>query len=475
MKLTFFGGLNEIGGNKILLEYKSTKIFLDFGKSFSKHSLFFEEYLNPRRINGLGDFLALGLIPRLEGLYRPDYLEMLEFTDFCYKIPKHKKPKYDAIFVSHPHADHIDYISFLDPKIPIFLTEDALKVIKVLDLISQETLENEIYDFKLRDKYGKVPSKKKDQKKIIRKFRIIKPYKKLKFKDIYFWYLPVEHSIPGACMILIEAGKNKILYTGDFRLKGSLEKASKTSKTLEFLKKFKIDIALFEGTRIKEKKIINEFNVYNDAKKALENIKNLILLEFSFKDLSRFETFLKIAKELKRTLLFPSDWFCYIKFLDKYGFNIPKSWKKYVKLFKRRKITFRGSWEKEIYKNEKGIEFFEVRKNQEKFILGISFYRITDIIDVSPKNNSIYIQSTSEPFNEEMFLDLERLKNWLSVFKIKQLIKPHASGHISGKELEEVILSLKIKNLIPIHTEHPEVFKDINKNSIILYENTISF
>jgi len=29
--LTFYGGVNEIGGNKILLEDKDTKIFLGFG------------------------------------------------------------------------------------------------------------------------------------------------------------------------------------------------------------------------------------------------------------------------------------------------------------------------------------------------------------------------------------------------------------------------------------------------------------
>lgn len=33
--LTFYGGVNEIGGNKILLEDKDTRVFLDFGKSFS--------------------------------------------------------------------------------------------------------------------------------------------------------------------------------------------------------------------------------------------------------------------------------------------------------------------------------------------------------------------------------------------------------------------------------------------------------
>ena len=35
VSLTFHGGVNEIGGNKILLEYGDTRIWLDFGKSFT--------------------------------------------------------------------------------------------------------------------------------------------------------------------------------------------------------------------------------------------------------------------------------------------------------------------------------------------------------------------------------------------------------------------------------------------------------
>ena len=41
--IIFYGGVNEIGGNKILLEDKGTKVFLDFGKSFSRREKYFEK------------------------------------------------------------------------------------------------------------------------------------------------------------------------------------------------------------------------------------------------------------------------------------------------------------------------------------------------------------------------------------------------------------------------------------------------
>jgi ribonuclease J len=38
--LTFYGGVNEIGGNKMLLADKGAKLFLDFGMSFGTANKF---------------------------------------------------------------------------------------------------------------------------------------------------------------------------------------------------------------------------------------------------------------------------------------------------------------------------------------------------------------------------------------------------------------------------------------------------
>ena len=68
VNLTIYGGIKEIGGNKILLEDNGTKIFLDFGMSFKRRQKYFEEFLTPRTANGIGDFLALNLIPDIPGI-----------------------------------------------------------------------------------------------------------------------------------------------------------------------------------------------------------------------------------------------------------------------------------------------------------------------------------------------------------------------------------------------------------------------
>jgi hypothetical protein len=72
--VTVYGGApGEIGGNRILLEWPDRRWLLDFGMRFGLMGRFFEEFVQPRGATlGLRDYLRMGLIPPLEGLYRND-------------------------------------------------------------------------------------------------------------------------------------------------------------------------------------------------------------------------------------------------------------------------------------------------------------------------------------------------------------------------------------------------------------------
>lgn len=57
-EIDFYGGVDEIGGNKILVSDKKTSLFLDFGMSFSQANKHFSEFLQPRTANGILDFVG---------------------------------------------------------------------------------------------------------------------------------------------------------------------------------------------------------------------------------------------------------------------------------------------------------------------------------------------------------------------------------------------------------------------------------
>jgi len=86
----------------------------------------------------------------------------------------------------------------------------------------------------------------------------------------------------------------------------------------------------------------------------------------------------------------------------------------------------------------------------------MNFWEINQLVDIQPKN-AIWVKSSCEPFCEEMEIDEKRKKEWLKHFGIKAYFA-HASGHASGKELKDMIKEINAKEVIPMHTEHPEMF-----------------
>ena len=76
--ITFHGGVNDIGGNKFLLEDKGTTILMDFGMSFGDEGKFFSQFMGARTSNSLADYFALGILPNIPGMYRTDYTKHME-------------------------------------------------------------------------------------------------------------------------------------------------------------------------------------------------------------------------------------------------------------------------------------------------------------------------------------------------------------------------------------------------------------
>jgi len=475
MKLTFYGGIREIGGNKVLLENKNTAIFLDFGKTYHESSKYFEEFLNPRVVHGLKDYLELGLLPKKQGIYREDLIKILnkERENQIY----YSKPKINGILLSHGHLDHAGYISFLDPQIPVYTSKNTMAVLKAFRISRPKSLENEILELSLRDIED--PRKRKKRR---RKFKIINSQEAFSIKNLEIIPIEIDHSVPGACMFLIKTSKGNILYSGDFRL--SEIKQSEKKKIYSFLKKSKIKAFICEGTRIKEQSILREEEVYKKALDTIKKINGLVVVDYSIGDVIRFKTLLKIAKKTKRVIVLPYNYFNYIAVLKKEGILKEKGIKEEdlqnVVLYAKRKITFK-KWERDLLKNYKTCNSEDVKKNKRNFMLVLNFYQVQELIDIKPGKESYYLRAITEPHNEEMEISEERFVNWIKHFNMQGLKngkfeRAHISGHISGKELAEFIQKIQPEIVIPIHTEFPEEFKKMHKKvKIVEKGETLSF
>lgn len=463
VKLTFYGGVEEIGGNKILLEDNDTKIFLDFGMSFARREKYFEEFLNPRSANGIGDFLTMKLIPDISGIYREDLMEHLG--------RKPEETDVQAVVLSHAHADHANYISFLHKDIPIYCGETCKYILEAVEEQSQRTIEGEVLNFKkrpvYRNEYKNPP--------IERDFKTFRTGDKINIDSLEIEPLHVDHSLPGAYGFIIHTSKGAVVYTGDLRMHGT--NAEMTDDFIEASKEAKPIAMITEGTRIDTgESDESEKKVYDESKKELQTNNKLSIVDFNFKDVDRFNTFYQIAKNLNKKLVISFKHAC---FLERYHrdpkLKTPDSRDNQIFILKPKRLT--GTYIDEDYTDfyisrrldyPNIITVEEITKKPMDYMIVLNFYYFNTMIDLKPYGG-VYIHSLSEPFNEEMEISYERMHNWLKHFDLK-FVQAHCSGHIFGSDLKELVKNVNPHMLYPIHTEHPDMFKKFERDTKIIEE-----
>jgi|YelNatPaOPRAMG01_1025707.scaffolds.fasta_scaffold63997_1 ribonuclease J len=436
-KLTFYGGVNEIGGNKILVEDKKTRIFLDFGQSFTFGADYFTGWLSPRAINGLGDHFEFGLLPKIRGLYAK---EKLVFTDIPYS-----EPEIDAIFLSHAHFDHVTHICFTDPQIPVYLGVGAKLFLESMEETSS------FCDYGNHD------------------YRTFRTGKKIKVGDIEVEPIHVDHSIPAAYGFIIHTSEGSVVYTGDLRMHGP-----RKDLTEDFMQKAKgcEPIALIcEGTRMVEKekrKNYSELQVQRLSNRIVSSTYKMVFSMRYSRDLDRFRSFYNVAKKNgRRIVVSPKTAHLLSKLLDDEHLDLPDPLKDddILVYYKRKKS---GDFdEKDYYAWErtfmdKMVTYDFVHKNQGKLVMDLDFYQFAELIDIKPKPGSQFIHSMSEPFSEEDIED-QVMHNWIDHFKM-QFHQLHASGHLNKDQIVDLINYIQPKRVFPVHTENPQLFKNYCKS-----------
>jgi ribonuclease J len=437
VSLTFYGGANEIGGNKILLEDKDARIYLDFGQSFDFGEDYFYEYLQPRAANGLEVYFEFGLLPKVPRLYRKT---MLERTDI-----KYEKPDIDAVFISHSHSDHSNHLEFLDESIPVYMGHGTNRIFEIYHKL-YPTLVN----------IGEHAS-----------INLFKSGDKIKIKHLLIEPVHVEHSIPGAYGFIVHTSKGPLVYTGDFRLHGPQN--NMTHEFIEKAAKSKPYALLTEGTRMgtEPEPSLTEADVEEKVGKIIRDSKGIVFAYFSMSNIDRFMSFYRAAMKNGKKLVVDSK-FAYV--LDNLKEKIPvlpdimkdENIQVYFRLSKSGTFDEKDYY---IYERKfmgKMVTYKDIRENQDDLVMHMSFNKLVELVYIRPKNAD-YIYSSSEHFLEGEENEDERtvLENWMRHFGVK-FHKAHCSGHASKKDLEQVVKSINPKVLIPIHTQKAEDFRGMH-------------
>ncbi|MDK2584983.1 ribonuclease J [Romboutsia sedimentorum] len=158
IKIMALGGLNEIGKNMTVVEYKDEIIVIDAGLSFPDE-----------------DMLGVDIV----------------IPDITYLIKN--KDKIKGIFITHGHEDHIGALPYILKKINV-----------------------PVYGAKLS--IGLIQVKLKEHKINNAKLNVITPREIIKVGNMDVEFIKNNHSIPDACSIAVHTDQGIIYHTGDFKI-----------------------------------------------------------------------------------------------------------------------------------------------------------------------------------------------------------------------------------------------------------------
>ncbi|MFQ3548203.1 MAG: MBL fold metallo-hydrolase RNA specificity domain-containing protein [Armatimonadota bacterium] len=494
VSITVFDGVNCIGGNKILLEDGDSRLFFDFGMNFGAEGSLYDEFMKPKPAGGLYEYIQLGLLPPIKGIYRDDFIPSLHnpFEGFnCTQIDG-----VDGVLVSHAHVDHTGYISFLRKDIPIYSTAMSAAIMRAMQDTGQSGLAVEYCNFALRDNSSGLVKSDKTGNLEPRPFRISdfddsislqdywnsSPMKKKTFLPRMFESadkcgsmtvksLKVDHSIYGSTAWAVETSAGWVIYSGDIRTTGKY--ANFTYQFAEEAAKLNPIALIIEGTRINSNKNTTEASIKDHALDIVKNANGLVIADFGPRNVERLITFLEIARETNRDLvLTPKDLFLLkvMSLVDKSQY-VPRPSELNIKVYERYSSTT-STWQKELLDEYASFVITpqEVSKNQDKFICCFSYWDANELAYIQPKNDSVWVYSSCEAFNEEMEMDIDKLLNWINRYKMKvagnlkrddEQDPLHVSGHASGPDIKKIIETIRPKYVIPVHCTSLNLYPDL--------------
>ena len=247
LKVTFLGGVGEIGKNMTALEYNNEIIIIDAGLTFPDDDL-----------------------PGID-IVIPDMTYLIE-----------NKDKVKALFFTHGHEDHIGAVPFLleQIQVPVYGTRLTLALVE---------------------------NKMKEHPKVKFKGVAVKPRNVLKMGNFIIEFIKVSHSIAGSLALSITTPAGTVVHTGDFKIDYEpLDGEMTDLPRLGEIGRKGVQLLLCESTNVCRKGYsMSEKSVGRTLDDIIKNhADNRIIVATFASNIHRMQQILSIAEKYKRKVAF---------------------------------------------------------------------------------------------------------------------------------------------------------------------------
>lgn len=423
MKLRIHRGTHEIGGSCVEIQQGESRIIIDIGTPLSDGKEGRFDLKKYRLIPG-PELVSRGILPDIKGFYEWD---------------KNEKP-INALLISHAHQDHYGFLKFVRSDIKVYLGEPTRDLIKLCGVFTSARI-------------------------VIKNPRFFKSGEEFSCGDFSITPFLMDHSAFDSHSFVVQEGSKRLIYSGDFRDHG--RKPGALRRFLAGAPR-EADVLLLEGTNLgrEDGAIKTEKNLEDEIVGILKNSPGFVMVCLSSQNIDRLVTIYKACIRLKKIFA-----------IDLYTANVLFAMKEYAKLpypnqnypeikvffFPKnlcRKIRDEDRIKMMFQFKHFKIERKDIDKNRDKVMMLVRPSMLGDLKEIfkdGEKIGGVLIYSLWKGYKESE--DTKKLLDFAEKKGIK-IVDAHTSGHADLKTLKKVVVGLKPKVIIPIHTTQPGFYQD---------------
>ena len=406
MRVRILRGAHQIGGSCVEVEYRGSRIVLDVGKPLGA---------------GWDEAVALPGVPGLK-----------DGSDqaLC------------GVVISHPHLDHYGLIGQVAPQVPIYIGEEASKLLAASVFFSSAGVEIHPRGF-LRDRATLS----------IGAFTVT-PYL-------------MDHSGYDSYALLVEAGGQRLFYTGDIR--GHGRKAALFEGLLAKPPRH-VDALLCEGTHVRgspgesgelrSDETRSERSVELSLAKRMSETNGAVCVVSSAQNIDRLVTVYRASRRVGRTLV-----------VDLYAASIAHAvgrstipqpgfadYQVYVPT--RQRLLVKTSGQFDQMNLVRGVRVFPKWLAEHKGAITLlqTSSAVAELLRMGALEAGVVVWSMWPGYLKDP--SGARLRGALGAAGVP-LVMDHASGHASVSDLQRLVAALNPSAVVPIHTEGAQRFAEL--------------
>ena len=417
MQITIYRGTREIGGTLIEIKTDTTRLLIDAG-----YPLFLNNEPIDDNIAHLphAELLALGVLPRIAGLYAWD------------------EPHFNGVVISHAHIDHYGLLKYLNPAIPVHMSKGTERLIQ----ISQR--------FRICDPFDSE----------VRSFRM---YRHFTVGDVKLKPYLMDHSAFDAAAFAIDAQGRTVIYSGDFR--GHGRKSVCLDRFIAAAEK-RPDVLLIEGSMLgrTNERTMTEAQLEDAVVARMKGVNFPLLFQSSGQNIDRLVSFYRAALRLKRLFVVDIYTANVLYELRQLKNKLPYPSKEYptIKVFFPHRLTqkiFDDVGEEYARRfSEYHISREQLGRAQDRIIMACRPSMRGDI-ERCGMRDGVFLYSLWRGYRDSPYQQVFEKSLENAGFSLETL---HTSGHATVADIRRVIEGLDPQKLIPVHTLHPDSFRDFS-------------